>query len=182
MDITKKGGYPIWYILSRDVKQQKLSLNDATQKATKFLAERDFKDLVLFESTQYDNTGVLTFVRELDNVRIYPESIKMKVALDNGQIIGFSEEDYLKSLNTDRKVTNPQLSLEQARDKINPQLKVMEDGLAVIVNDLNKEVLCYEFLGTLDNDTYRIFINADTGIEEKVERMNNAEPIYEKLV
>lgn len=182
LDITKKGGYPIWYILSREVDKQKISLNDASQKATNFLTENGFKDLTLFESTQYDNTGVFTFVRELNGVRIYPESIKMKVALDNGQIIGVSEEDYLKSLNTDRTIPKPVITLEQARDKINPQVKVMENRLSVIVNDLQKDVLCYEFLGTLDQDTYRIFINADSGIEEKVEKMKNAEPIYEELV
>ena len=37
-------------------------------------------------------------------------------------------------------------------------------------------------MGTLDNDTYRIFINADTGTEEKVEKMKNAEPIYQDVV
>ena len=33
MDITKKGGHPIWYVLSRDVKEQKISLNEAGNKA-----------------------------------------------------------------------------------------------------------------------------------------------------
>ncbi|HWJ80545.1 MAG TPA: germination protein YpeB, partial [Niallia sp.] len=46
----------------------------------------------------------------------------------------------------------------------------------------NKEVLCYEFIGTLDNDTYRIYINAENGIEEKVEKLKNAEPVYEEVV
>ena len=38
---------------------------------------------------QYDNIGVFNFVTSLDNVRIYPEAIKVEVALDNGDIIGF---------------------------------------------------------------------------------------------
>ncbi|WP_071395612.1 germination protein YpeB [Bacillus tuaregi] len=182
MDITRKGGYPIWYILSREVKEQKISLNDAGNRALQFLKENGFEGLAMFESAQYDNLGVFTFVKAEDGVRIYPESVKMKVALDNGQIVGFSEEDYLKSLNDKRTLAKPSLSVEEARKKINPQVKVMEDGLAVIMNDMNQEVLCYEFMGTLDQDTYRIFINAESGIEEKVEKMKNAEPIYEKIV
>ncbi|WP_338451774.1 germination protein YpeB [Niallia oryzisoli] len=182
MDITKKGGYPIWYILSRDVTEQKISLNDASNKALQFLKDNGFKDLEMFESTQYDNIGVFTFVKTENGVRIYPESVKMKIALDNGQIVGFSEEDYLKSVNDKRKIANPSLTLEEAKKKINPQVKIMDDGLAVIMNDMNKEVLCYEFMGTLDQDTYRIFINAESGIEEKVEKMKNAEQIYEKVV
>lgn len=182
MDITKKGGYPIWYILSRDVDKQKISLNEASNKALAFLKDNNFQDLAMFESTQYDNIGVFTYVKSDDGVRIYPESIKIKVALDNGQIIGFTEEDYLKSLKTDRKISKPALSMEEARKKINSQVKIMDDGLAVIVNDLNKEVLCYEFMGTLYDDTYRIFINAENGIEEKVEKMKRAEPIYDEVV
>ncbi|MFB6465984.1 germination protein YpeB [Cytobacillus sp. Hz8] len=181
MDITKKGGYPIWFILSRDVMKQNISLNDASNNAAKFLTQNNFKSLVPFESAQYDHIGVFTFVTEQDEVRIYPESIKMKVALDNGKIIGFSAEDYLKTHHS-RKIGKPKISKDQARKEINPKLKVMEDRLAVVVNNLNKEVLCYEFLGTLGDDTYRIFINATSGIEEKVEKLDNAEPIYENAV
>jgi spore germination protein len=182
MDITKKGGYPIWYILSRDVNEQKMGLNEASNQAVKFLKDHRLTNLELFESTQYDNVGVFTYVTTLEGVRIYPESVKIKVALDNGQIIGFSEEDYLKSHNDERKLATPKLSQEEAKSKINPQVKVMEQRKAVILNDLNQEVLCYEFMGTLGEDTYRIFINADNGTEEKVEKMKNAEPIYEDVL
>ena len=55
----------------------------------------------------------------------------------------------------------------------------MEDSLAIINNDLGEEVLCYEFLGTIDNDTYQIFINANDGREEKVEKLKNPELLYD---
>lgn len=181
MDITKKGGYPIWFILSRDVNKQKISLNDASNRAAKFLKAHNFQSLVPFESAQYDHIGVFTFVTEQDGVRIYPESIKIKVALDNGNILGFSAEDYLKTHHT-RNITKPKLKENEAKKEVNPKLKVMESRLAVVLNDLNKEVLCYEFLGTLGEDTYRIFINAQSGDEEKVEKLNNAEPIYENAI
>jgi len=181
MDITKKGGFPIWSIISREVKEQKISLNKASNEAVKFLKEHKFKNLALFESTQYENIGVFNFVTEVDGVKIYPDSIKMKVALDDGHIIGFAAEEYLKA-NKERKISNPVISKEDARKKINKQVTVMDDGLAIILNDLNKEVLCYEFIGTLDNDTYRIYINAENGIEEKVEKLKNAEPVYEEVV
>lgn len=181
MDITKKGGYPIWSIVSRDVKKQKISLNDASNKATDFLKQHDFKDLALFESMQYDNIGVFTYVTEDNGVRIYPDSIKIKVALDNGNIIGFTAEDYLKQ-HKSRDFKDPAISKSEAQKKISKNVNIMEDGLAVILNDLNDEVLCYEFIGTLDDDTYRIYINADTGKEEKVEKLKNAEPLYDDVV
>jgi spore germination protein len=181
MDVTQKGGYPIWYINNREVKESKVSLNKAAEHATKFLKENKFEKLELFESVQYDKLGIFTYVTVLDGVRIYPDSIKVKVALDNGQIVGFAAEEYLRN-NHDREIAKPSLALEEAKKETNPNLKVMEERQAVIVNDLNEEVLCYEFLGMLGNDTYRIFINANTGEEEKVEKLKNAEPIYEEVV
>lgn len=181
MDVTKKGGYPIWFIVSREVKKQTISLNEASSKAIAILKENGFQNLDLFESTQFDNTGVFTFVTNQDNIRIYPESIKVEIALDNGNMISFSAEDYLKT-HQSRQIPAPVLSKEDARTKINPGVKIMEDRLAVIINDLNQDVLCYEFMGTLGDDTYRIFINAESGIEEKVEKLKNAEKIYEDVV
>lgn len=182
MDITKKGGYPIWLINSRDVKEQKISLNDASIKANQFLTERGFKNLELFESTQYDHIGLFNFVTKKNNVRIYPESIMVKVALDDGSIIGFSAEQYLGTNNKHREIPSAKISEEEARKAIHKNVNVMETRLAIINNEVNDEVLCYEFLGTLDNDTYRIYVNAQDGSEEYVEKLQNAEPIYEDVV
>lgn len=181
MDITKKGGYPIWYILSREIDKQKISLNEASTKAIKFLKDNGFENLDLFESAQFDNEGVFTFVTKEDDIRIYPDAIHVKVALDDGTLTGFSADEYLKSHHT-RDIPKPTMQASDARSMVNPKVSIMEERLSVITNDLNEEVLCYEFLGTLGQDTYRIFINANSGVEEKVDKLQNAEPIYEDVV
>lgn len=135
----------------------------------------------MFESAQYDNVGVFTFVSTIDNVRIYPDAIKIKVALDDGSILGFSAEEYLSSHHV-REIPKAKVSEAEARKEVNPNVKIMENRLAMIMNDLNEEVLVYEYLGVLGDDTYRIFINAISGKEEKVEKLKDAEPIYEDLV
>jgi spore germination protein len=103
------------------------------------------------------------------------------VALDNGDIVGFAAEDYLKSQQT-RKFSSPVFTIDQARTKINPNLKVMEERKAVILNKLKEEVLCYEFLGVMGEDTYRIFINAENGHEEEVQKLKNAERLYQDVM
>ncbi|WP_057914349.1 germination protein YpeB [Peribacillus muralis] len=181
MDLTKKGGYPIWYINNRDVNKTNIDLNQAYTKAQEFLKEHDFNSLELFESAQYDNIALLNFVSSENGVKIYPDSVKIKIALDDGAVIGFSADEYLKAHKT-REIATPTISEKEARDKINVNVKIMEEGKALIINDLGKEVLCFEFLGTIKEDTYRIFINADTGQEEKVEKLKNSEPVYENLI
>lgn len=181
MDITKKGGHPIWFIKSRDVKKQNISLNEASNKGADFLKQAGYNNMELYESMQYDNIGVFNFVTKVNNVRIYPEAVKIKVALDDGSIIGFSAEEYLKSYQK-RNIPAPRLTMEQARAKVNPALKVMEKRQAMILNDLNQDVLCYEFLGTIGEDTYQIFINAQTGQEEQVIKLKNAEAVYKDVL
>src|SRR5690606_30259862 len=117
------------------VAKQKVSLNEASNNAVKFLKDNGFKDLDLFESAQYDNLGVFTFVSNQDGVRIYPDSIRVKVALDNGRMTAFAAEDYLKS-HHQREIPDAGITKEEARSKVNPQLKVMEDRQAIIINDL----------------------------------------------
>lgn len=180
LDIMKKGGHPIWFINHRDIGEQKISLYDAGQKASQYLEKHGYKNLVLTESVQYENQGLFTFTSFQDNVIIYPESIKIKVALDNGDVVGFVATDYLKGFQ-DRKISTPTLSEQEAREYINKNVEIMEHNLAIILNDLNEEILCHEFLGVLDGDTYRIFINAENGFEEKVEKLQNAERMYDEI-
>ena len=172
LDLTKTVGYPIVFINNRDVGEAKISLNEGAEKAKEFLEKQNYTSMDLYESTQYDNVGMYNFVHLEDGVRIYSDSIKVKIALDNGQVIGYSAEEYLQT-NKDRKLESPSITEEEAKQKINSKVNIMESGLAMITNDLGEEVLCHEFLGVINNDTYRIFINAKTGQEELVEKLND---------
>lgn len=181
IDLTKKGGFPIYIINDRQVSNAKLSLNDGYKKALQYLNKMGFEDMELFESTQYSDVGVYTFVTVKNQVRIYPEAVRIKVALDNGDIIGFGSEDYLQNLNKERKVSKPTITEKEAEEKLSGKVKIMEKRLAVITNNLYEDVLCYEFMGTVGDDTFRIFINAENGHEEKVEKMHEASKVYDKV-
>ncbi|MGD6831498.1 germination protein YpeB [Sutcliffiella halmapala] len=178
MDIAKKGGTPIYIVQNKEAKQKNISLNEATEKARNFLKQNKFESQDLYESVEYNKLGVFTFVSNLDGVRIYPDAIKMKVSLETGEIVGFSAKDYLMAHHL-REIPEPGITYEEATARINENVMIMEDRLAVINNDIGEEVLCYEFLGTINEDTYQIFINAENGREEKVEKLKNAEELYD---
>ncbi|MEN7373566.1 PepSY1/2 domain-containing protein, partial [Bacillus licheniformis] len=182
MDITEKGGYPVYLIQNKKIKDEKISLNDASNKALQFLKKNGYKteDLKMDESSQYDGVGVFSFVPVQDDVWLYPDSIRIKVALDDGEITGFNAKDFLIS-HKKRDLPKPKLTPEKAKASLNPNVKVQETRLALVTNELSQEVLCYEILGTIENDTFRMFINANDGTEEKVQKMKSAEPIYNDL-
>ncbi|GGK18829.1 germination protein YpeB [Caldalkalibacillus thermarum] len=177
VDVSKKGGHVLWFLDSRNINKTEIGLYDAQQKALEFLKERDITSMVAVEADQYDNVGVFDFVRVVDEVRIYPDLIRVKVALDNGDIIGYEAQGYVLNHNAALNIPEPKITLEEAKKNVNGNLNVMEEHLSVVELDAGKYQLCYELLGTIENETYRLFINAENGREEKVEKMKQAEPI-----
>lgn len=178
MDISKKGGHPIWLLQDRQIGDVNISLNEASENAKELLEKQDIKDMQLVESKQYNAVGVFEFAYLKDNVRVYPDSIVIEVCLEDGEIIGYEASAYLAN-HRDRDIGNLGITLEEAKESLNPSLEVMEHHVALIKNDLSEEVLTYEFFGVIKDDTYRIFINAENGNEEKIEKIDNAEPVYE---
>lgn len=178
MDITEQGAHPISILVDREVKEPTISLNDGLLKAEEYISQFDYDEMTLLQSQQFDGVGVYTFLSKEDDVRIFPDQIMVKVALDTGEIIGFNSEAYLMNHHK-RTIPEATLSLEEARDKVNKEVEIQEEHFALIENDLDEEVLTYEFLGTMQEETYRIFINAENGIEEKVDKLTGTETNFE---
>ncbi|GAA0458827.1 germination protein YpeB [Alkalibacillus silvisoli] len=178
-EITREGGHVLSYLLSRDLDDANISLHDGMNEAEQLLDDLDFDDVEMVESIQYDKVGVYEFVHEHDDILFYPDGIQVKVALDNGDIIGLTAKDYVFNEQTraDREF-EPTLEEVEAEEHVNQSLDVREQRLAVIENDLGEEVLTYELLGTIDATTYRVFINAEDGFEERVERLKQSEEVY----
>ncbi|GIM48218.1 germination protein YpeB [Collibacillus ludicampi] len=167
---TVKGGHVVWMVDQREVGEARLDLVQAQEKAEAWLANHGFKNLTLTKTNQFDNVGIYTFAYQQGNVTVYPDTITVKVALDNGDVVGFNDQDWLFHHRQRMDVT-PKLTAEQARKFVSPTMRVAERRLAIVQNDLGKEKLVWEFLGTLDNNTYKVFIDANTGEEQGVEKL-----------
>lgn len=175
MDVTKKGGKVVWLLNEREVKQVKMNLDQAENSAKKFLKEKGYGEMVATERDTYGGLGVFTFVPKVEDVLIYPDSVTVKVALDNGDVNGFHAVEYLFN-HKQRIIPKAKISAQRARTMINPHVKINESRLAMIQGKNNgKEVLAYEFSGQFENDVYMIYINAQTGEEEEVIKMNVGE-------
>src|SRR5690625_2814795 len=178
MDVTEQGAHPVTILVNREINDQKLSLNDGLKEAEKYVNQFDYNQVDALQSQQYDNTGVYTFVYKEDDVRVYPDSITIKIALDNGDVLGFNARNYLIN-HHDRNIKKPKLTVEEAEKYVNKNLTIQDHHLALIENDVEEEVLTYAFLGTLNNETFRIFINAEDGLEEMVEKLTGTETNFE---
>jgi germination protein YpeB len=122
------------------------------------------------EDTYYltqDNVATINYAYRQNGVTVYPDLIKLKVALDNGEIVGIETKTYLSN-HTERKIPTPKITAEEAKKKINTKLQVHGSGLAIIPTTYKKELFCYEFKGKMNNNDFIVYINAETGEEEDI--------------
>lgn len=168
IDISQRRGYPVWILNNREVKKTNISSKQAIKHASKFLEEKGFKNMEPTYNLRYDGATLVVYAYKQDDVLMYPDLIKVKVAMDNGEIVGFDATPFLTT-NYKRDIKPPGLSPEEARAKISDRAQVEgEPQLCIIPTDSFGEIYCYEFKASYKGDKFLIYINADTGEEEKI--------------
>ncbi len=167
MGVSQKGGHIIWMLYNRPVRESKIDMNKAKQIGRDFLDSKGYKNM---EDTYYltqDNVATINYAYRQNDVTVYPDLIKLKVALDNGEIVGIESNTYLSN-HTDRKIPTPKITAADAKKKVNTKLQLHGSGLAIIPTTYKKEIFCYEFKGKLNNSDFIVYINAETGEEEDI--------------
>ncbi|ULL15542.1 germination protein YpeB [Paenibacillus sp. H1-7] len=170
MDYSTKGGQLLWFSADREVPEKKLDFRRARDAAAEFLDSHDFKNMTAVAYDEYSNNANITFASRDNNMINYLDKVAVKVAMDNGEIIGLQATDYVFD-HKERQLKAPKLTQEEARKVLNPNFKVDGEAMALIRNDMKEEVQCYQYTGKINGGIYKIFINADTGAEEKIEHV-----------
>jgi germination protein YpeB len=165
--ISKKGGHPVLMIVGRKIGAPTLEMADAQRRAAEYLSRINLGDMRLTHSIRQNGVATCTFVGQEQGAVIYPDMLKVNVALDDGQVIGLDAMDYFMA-HHQRETFRPRLTLEQARSFLNPNLKVRSGRLALIPTDGGREQLTYEFRSTIGPNTFLVYIDADNGEEAKI--------------
>lgn len=166
-NITEQGGHILWMNYNRNVGKEKLKVEEANQKALAFLEGHGYKNMK--ESYYISEEGVLTinYAYTQNGVICYPDLIKVKVALDDGEIVGMESTGYL-NCHIQREIKEPKISISDARNKINPKMEITSEGMAIVPTKWSTEVLTYEFKGKVDENEFIVYIDAETGREENI--------------
>ena len=167
IEITKKGGAVVEMQNDRVVEEENISQEEANEVGKRFLAEKGFEGMKATYFTKLSNIVTINYAYEYEGIVAYPDLIKVKVALDNGEILGVETNGYLNS-HTSRKFDNVSIDIEEAREKLNSDLEILSEGMAIIPTEWKTEVLCYEFKGTADGREFLVYINCETGEEEDI--------------
>ena len=167
ISISKIGGHVVFMNFNREILENKLSQDDANNIGKEFLEHIGFNNM---KETYYLNQGnavTINYAYEQEGVIIYPDLIKVKIALDKGEIRGIETTGSLNN-HEERSFPTTKISEEEAKEKLNPNLEITSSGLAVIPTEWKTEIFCYEFKGKVNDTDFLVYINAENGKEENI--------------
>lgn len=171
LSISQKGGHVVFMSYNRSVDAETITQERANEIGINFLNEKGFPNMK--ETYYLKESGILTInyayhqSSKNGDVTMYPDLIKLKIALDNGQILGIETTGYLNS-HYERSLPQVKISKEEAKQNLNKNLEIKSESLAVIPTEFQTEIFCWEFKGTIDDTEFLVYINAETGKEEDI--------------
>ena len=165
--ITKKGCKLYLMVSDRKVEKENIVPNQAIKLARDFLKNLGFDNLKDTYYQKTENMLTINFAAMQDDIVLYPDLIKVKVALDNGQICSVESQGYIFN-HKERENIDTLNSIEKAQEILNDNIEVLSKSLAIIPTDSKDEVLVYEFKGVIKEREYLVYVNANTLEEERV--------------
>ena len=170
MDIAANGGKVVWYLDPRAVSRGGWIVARARDKALSFLGERGMGTFVSTFHRLAGNVAIFSLARVEGGVTDYARQVKVSVALDNGQVVGYEGRDYLANSRL-RPANKVVLNAAQAGRLVKAGLAAGPGALVLIPDDRGGELYVYEFSGRQDGDSYLVYINAQNGKEERILRV-----------
>ena len=167
ISVSKKGCHIVIANYNREINEENIQIDEANEIGKNFLNSLGIPNM---EPTYYlKQSGAVTinYAYKQDEVIIYPDLIKLKIALDNGEVLGMETAGYLNN-HTQREIQIPAISAEEAKKTLNSNLQLTSEGLAIIPTEWRTEIYCYEFKGKIDDTDFLVYVNALTGKEENI--------------
>jgi len=169
VSITKMGGLISYMLKNRAVPDQKLAINDAISTASDYMLQLGVEAMVSTYYETVNNVCTINFASTQGDVTVYTDLIKVSVAMDNGEIVGFDARGYIMNHIKDRPLAAPKLTVEQAQAVLSPLLTVEKSKLALIPSGGLNEILTYEFECTSRQGAkVLVYVNVENGREEQI--------------
>lgn len=167
ISISKKGGHIVFMNYNRKVEAETINMEKANELGKQFLDSRGINNMKETYYIKQDGIVTINYAYMQNDIIIYSDLVKLKIALDNGEILGIETTGYLNS-HEERKLEEVKITKEKAKENLNKDLEIVSERLAVIPTEFRTEVLCWEFKGKVEDKEFLVYINAKTGREEDI--------------
>ncbi len=166
--VTKRGGRLSWFLRDVAIGQTMCSPEEAEQAAQRFLRSLGYRDFVRVQYATYSGLCVFSFAAQQYAIVLYPDQIKVGVALDCGDVVSFDAREYIMN-HHERGVLTAKKTCADAQQVVSDMLTVTDSRLVLIPTDGMEERLCYEFFcRRWDGGEAAVYISADTLREERI--------------
>ncbi len=169
-DITVKGGHVISFLLERPVSKEVKSHEQIRQSVDQFVQNAGFTDVVYTEARENHTAWHFVYTRKDNDLMVYPDSIQIKVAKDNGEIIGLNAMEYIQKETIPDHPTVPLDTSTFFQSNV-----TVADVKKIVTNNGHKEPrICYEIIAYrngAEKFAYRIVIDAESHNVQKVEAL-----------
>ena len=170
--ISKKGGELVSFDFYEDCSAKNFDLERSKMIAEDYLSALGYENMTAVWVNESGTQATFNFAYEQNGAVYYPDMVKVKVCETKGKVVGFDAVAFLKNHRT-RAELNTQVSIGEAQEKLNPNLRVDASRLTVIPVD-GKETAAYEFVCDYQGDTYFIYVDAMTGEEVRILNVLNS--------
>ncbi len=167
IEITKKGGMLSLFIYDRKVSKQNKTAEECEKIGMEYLKNIGIENIKSTYYLEVENMITINYAAVQDNITLYPDLIKVKIAMDDGEVCSVETSGYIFN-HKQRDDISPTITIDEAKKVLNPNIEINSEGLAIIPTDSQNEVLVYEFKGKINEKDFIIYVNAKTGEEENI--------------
>ncbi len=165
--VTRQGGRVMDYVSPAGGLYRQLSPEEGLEKAHEILRQLGYRDMQDSYWVMEEGTMLLNFAATQDGVVCYPDLVKLRIALDSGQLVGYDAGGYL--MNHCRRSFPAVPAPEEAVYQAAPGLQVLSRQTALIPMEGGGERLCHEYKCEDASGSHVIvYVDAVTGEEAKV--------------
>ncbi len=161
--LSKAGGLLTMYNAYCEIDDPQLTEDECVEKAKEYLARFGYENLKEVWVCNNNSTVYINFAHYENGVVVYPDLIKVKVCSQTGDLIGLEAQNYLYN-HTERQIETP----TDTAITVGSGLTVVSQTLCLIPTEWNTEILAKEVVTTMNEITYYMYFDMETGEEIKV--------------
>lgn len=162
VSVSERGGYLLSLSKERRVEKTRISESEASYCASSYLQKAGYKNTVYLRSYEKDNIAEMIFAYCADGIVVYTDIIRVRVALDNGEVLKIDASEYL----VNHRFLNLDFSFPFEKAKTLAEKSFTVDDFRTVVVPVFGDVpfACYEFTcKDKDGKILKLYINSSDG-------------------
>ncbi len=174
-NVSVNSGKVISFINNGKSCEQNISRNEAIDIASEFLENNGYISMEAQYCEVTNGNATVNFVYKQNDTLIYPDMVKVRVDMCDGVVNGFEGMSYYANHKTNRNIDMPESDINEIEELLPKNAEVKRASVAIILDDGENELLCYEYRCRIGEDTYILYYDTKTQKQVKIFKIISTE-------